>query len=231
MACHGEFYFSATTNNATPVNNPTKILPDTGESDKSLQRTILVVDDDQEVRNLISMHLTSAGYEVALATNGREGLRLARELRPFAMTLDVLMPEIDGFTVLDELRKDPVLHDMPVIVLTAKDLTAKERAQLKYNNIKQLIRKGSVKRQELVAAVRSLVEPSPKTREADDDRQKTEKQLKLKPKPGGSRTILVVEDNSDNMITVTSVLAEAGCEIVTAEDGRQLQWLERSSPV
>ncbi|MBW2254947.1 MAG: response regulator [Deltaproteobacteria bacterium] len=80
--------------------------------------TILVVDDDRTVRELLHRHLTKDGFAVATAASGQEALRLARELRPTAITLDVMMPEMDGWSVLSQLKADDELADIPVIMLT-----------------------------------------------------------------------------------------------------------------
>lgn len=80
--------------------------------------TILVVDDDADARALAERLLTNEGYRVITAADGHEGLRLAREHRPLAITLDVLMPQMDGWAVLTTLKSDPELADIPVIMVT-----------------------------------------------------------------------------------------------------------------
>jgi signal transduction histidine kinase/ActR/RegA family two-component response regulator/HAMP domain-containing protein len=82
---------------------------------------VLVVDDDPTVRDLLRRFLGSDGYGVATASDGAEGLRLARELRPTAIILDVVMPHRDGWDVLSRLKGDPDLRDIPVIILTIVD--------------------------------------------------------------------------------------------------------------
>ena len=83
--------------------------------------TVLVVDDDPTVREVIARHLTREGFSVATASGGQEGLRLARELHPVAITLDVMMPDIDGWTVLAAIKGDPELADIPVVLVTIVD--------------------------------------------------------------------------------------------------------------
>jgi len=83
--------------------------------------TILVVDDDQTVREVIERHLTREGFAVVTASGGQQGLRLARELHPAAITLDVMMPDIDGWTVLAAIKGDPELADIPVVLLSIVD--------------------------------------------------------------------------------------------------------------
>jgi signal transduction histidine kinase/CheY-like chemotaxis protein len=82
---------------------------------------ILVIDDDPVQRELMQRFLGSEGFHVRAASGGEQGLRLARQLRPVAITLDVMMPQMDGWTVLRALKADPVLCDIPVIMLTMVD--------------------------------------------------------------------------------------------------------------
>jgi signal transduction histidine kinase/DNA-binding response OmpR family regulator len=83
--------------------------------------TVLVIDDDPVVRELMVRFLGGAGFEVITAEDGEEGLRLAQERRPDAITLDVLMPEMGGWAVLAALKADAVLAHVPVIMLTMLD--------------------------------------------------------------------------------------------------------------
>jgi adenylate cyclase len=82
---------------------------------------VLVIDDDHTARELIANHLREEGFSVVTAAGGREGLKLAEELRPIAITLDVLMPDIDGWTVLAALRGNPALANIPVIMASIID--------------------------------------------------------------------------------------------------------------
>ena len=82
---------------------------------------VLVIDDDPTARELIANHLRGAGFAVVTAAGGREGLKRAEELHPIAITLDVLMPDIDGWTVLAALRGNPGLSNIPVVMATITD--------------------------------------------------------------------------------------------------------------
>src|SRR5439155_18393380 len=84
-------------------------------------RNVLVIDDDVGVRELMVRYLGRDGFRVRTAASGEEGLRLARALRPDAITLDVMMPGMDGWAVLTALKGDPELADIPVIMLTIVD--------------------------------------------------------------------------------------------------------------
>ena len=83
--------------------------------------TVLVIDDDPAARDLMRRFLTREGFRPETASNGEEGLRLARELRPAAITLDVMMPGMDGWTVLQRLKADPDTQNIPVVMLTMVD--------------------------------------------------------------------------------------------------------------
>ena len=107
----------------------TIILPDQGDAPAIGQvpvvtpaadgrATVLVVDDDATVRSLLAKTLEKEGYRVVLASNGVEALSLARQHRPQAITLDVLMPQMDGWRALKELKADAALRDIPVIMVT-----------------------------------------------------------------------------------------------------------------
>ena len=84
-------------------------------------KLVLAVDDDPNAIYLLRENLMEAGYHVVGATSGEEGLRKARELRPFAITLDILMPHKDGWQVLYELKADAATRDIPIIVLSVVD--------------------------------------------------------------------------------------------------------------
>jgi signal transduction histidine kinase/CheY-like chemotaxis protein len=82
---------------------------------------VLVIDDDPVQRDLMKRFLGKEGFKVRAAASGREGLRLARQIHPVAITLDVMMPEMDGWSVLRALKADPALRDIPVVMLTMVD--------------------------------------------------------------------------------------------------------------
>jgi len=98
--------------------------------DHASTRPILVVEDDASVRETIRRALSQDGLKVVEAENGREALERMAERTPSLILLDIVMPELDGFGFMEELRKREEWNQIPVVVLTAKDMTAKERAEL-----------------------------------------------------------------------------------------------------
>jgi threonine synthase len=93
--------------------------------------SIAIIDDTPDAVRLLKRVLQQAGdYRILEADNGRDGLSLIRAYRPDLIILDLMMPELDGFAVLDALRADESLRATPVIVVTAKALTQSERARL-----------------------------------------------------------------------------------------------------
>jgi signal transduction histidine kinase/DNA-binding response OmpR family regulator len=97
---------------------PEPVYPITEEGEEPL---VLVVDDDATARELVVRHLKRAGFAVVAAHGGQEGLRLVRELRPAAVTLDIMMPDLDGWTVLAAIKGDPELSDIPVVLMSIVD--------------------------------------------------------------------------------------------------------------
>ena len=92
------------------------MIPEPGD-----EPVVLVIDDDPSALDLLDRTLQGAGLRIVTAGDGREALKLARTLHPAAITLDVLMPGMDGWEVLSELKADPETRDIPVIMVTMTD--------------------------------------------------------------------------------------------------------------
>jgi signal transduction histidine kinase/CheY-like chemotaxis protein len=99
----------------------TNDLPAASFEMKSNLDTILVIDDDSAVRDLMSRFLTKLGFHVVAAASGEEGVRLAKQVSPLVVTLDVIMPGCDGWAVLNKFKADPELAEIPVIMVTVVD--------------------------------------------------------------------------------------------------------------
>lgn len=85
---------------------------------------ILVIDDDKEIREFLSLILKDANWQVSFAPTGKEALRMAEEIKPHLIILDIYMPELDGFQVLKHLRDQKSTRKTPVIMLTAAEKEA-----------------------------------------------------------------------------------------------------------
>lgn len=81
---------------------------------------LLVIDDDKDTMRILEAKLTDAGYQIMQACNGMEGLEKARQNRPDVILLDIMMPELDGLSVLKHLKFDPQTDSIPVVIMTAK---------------------------------------------------------------------------------------------------------------
>src|SRR5947207_733539 len=106
---------------------PETVNADASSEVKPDSDTILVIDDDLAVRDLMSRSLTKLGFRVVAASSGEEGLRLAKQIHPLVITLDVIMPDWDGWTVLNKLKADSDLAEIPVIMVTIVDNEAMGR--------------------------------------------------------------------------------------------------------
>ena len=85
-----------------------------------MAKRILAVDDERHILRLVQINLEKAGYEVVTATNGREAIEAATEKKPDLIVMDVMMPEMDGFEALQNLKSNEETEKIPVIMLTAK---------------------------------------------------------------------------------------------------------------
>jgi PAS domain S-box-containing protein len=153
---------------------------------------VLVIDDEEKVRDLMRRFLGREGFEVVTARDGAEGLALARDLKPMLITLDVLMPDLDGWSVLEKLKADPELAHIPVVMVTILDDKNKGFALGATDFLTK-----PVDRERLRAVL------------ADHGGQKAE------------RRALVVEDDPDTRVWLRRMLREEGWTVLEAANGRE----------
>jgi DNA-binding response OmpR family regulator len=122
---------------------------------KPKEETVLVIEDDISSANLVSTILENTGFKVFKAYDGESGIKLAKNLTPDIILLDLLMPDISGFEVIEELKKEKITSDIPVIVLTAKDITEKDRSSFT-KQVKKLMMKSSFSKEELLREIRKI---------------------------------------------------------------------------
>lgn len=164
--------------------------------------TILVVDDDPAVLDLLSITLGKEGYRVIHARSGEEAIAQARAHRPQVITLDVVMPKTDGWSVLVALKQDPELRDIPVIVLTI----LKDRGMAFTLGATDFLTK-PVDRASLIAVLRQHC-----------------------PSAGGG-SVLLVEDDAAAREATRRVLEKLGFTTAEAANGLEgIRWLDRNSP-
>jgi CheY-like chemotaxis protein len=118
---------------------------------------VLVVEDDPPTREVLRRTLEANGWVVCEAVNGRQGLAAVASNRPELVLLDLMMPEMDGFEFLAELRRTGPGRDVPVVVVTAKDLTEEDRLRLK-GAAGPVLQKGAFTREELAQEIRRTLE-------------------------------------------------------------------------
>jgi CheY-like chemotaxis protein len=105
---------------------------------------------------LLRRMLYQEGWTVSEAKNGRVALERIAEHRPVLILLDLMMPEMDGFEFVAELRQHEEWHTIPIVILTAKDLTPEDRLRLN-GSVERILQKGAYRREELLQEVRALV--------------------------------------------------------------------------
>lgn len=121
------------------------------------KKKILIVEDDYSVASALEMKITSAGYEVVTAKDGEEGLNKATALHPDLILLDIILPKIDGMTLLTELRKDDWGKTAKVIILSNLG-TGDELAQSKEKNVKDFLVKTDWSMEDVVKKIKENLE-------------------------------------------------------------------------
>jgi CheY-like chemotaxis protein len=119
-------------------------------------QTVLLIEDDERTREMLRRTLQKEGWQIREAANGRLGLEQLGQGAPGLILLDLMMPEMDGFTFMQELRKRSDCRHTPVIVITAKDLTGEDRRRLS-GDVARILGKNTTDREQLVAEVRTLL--------------------------------------------------------------------------
>ncbi|HEY2587307.1 MAG TPA: response regulator [Tepidisphaeraceae bacterium] len=119
-------------------------------------RDVLVIEDDPATRDVLRRSLERQGWAVTEVANGQVGLDAVRQRPPVLILLDLMMPEMDGFEFLAQLRQNVAWDSIPVVVLTSKDLSPEERAALS-GKVERILQKGAYSREALLREVRKIV--------------------------------------------------------------------------
>ncbi len=176
-------------------------------------KNILVVEDSEPAIIQLTDILQADGYRVQVARNGQEALAQIAQTVPDAMILDLMMPEVDGFAVLKAIRSTEHAAQLAVLILTAKHVSKEELSFLKGNHIRQLIQKGDVNKQDLLAAVAGMIAPPPPPPASLPPRGS-----RRRPARPGKPLVLVVDDNADSLRTARALL-HGHYQVVEATDG------------
>jgi CheY-like chemotaxis protein len=164
--------------------------------------TVLVIDDDPDARDLMRRFLAREGFDTLTANNAAEGLRLARQFKPTLITLDVVMPRKDGWAVLRELKADPALAAIPLVMLSILDEQDKGFA---------------------LGAADYLTKPF--------DRERLRSVLQAHRNGGPGTRVLVVEDDEATRTILGDMLMREGCRVELAENGlAALEWVAKAKP-
>ncbi|OGP49708.1 MAG: hypothetical protein A2Y79_05325 [Deltaproteobacteria bacterium RBG_13_43_22] len=186
-------------------------LPKPGLKKQAGFPRILLVEDNEASIIQVKAVLEYAGYAVDVAGGGQEAFDFLSHTIPDGIILDLMMPEIDGFEVLENIRGRAATAKVPVLILTAKDLTPEDFKRLSANHIQQLVQKGDIDRESLLAKVKSIFSGEEKIETGNWILEKRS----LIP-----ATILLVEDNPDNLTTVRAVLQNQ-YQLREAKDGEE----------
>jgi len=191
------------------------------DPEKPIKR-ILIVEDNKDIIIQIQAIIRDEGYEVDFAANGQEALDYVKKTIPDGIILDLMMPGIDGFEVLETIRNTSQTRKIPVLILTAKDLTKNDLAKLSANNIQQLVQKGDVDIDEFLMKIKLMLE--------NRTFEKLDVQMEIQQDPDetkdvgrvrvieGTPRILIIEDNPDNMITINAIISPE-YEVLKSVDG------------
>ncbi len=171
-------------------------------------KRILVIDDNEAIRVQLKSLLEDDCYEVVLASDEDEALEKITEKSPDLILLDLVLPDVDGFKILEHIRNDDSTRDIPVMIITSKHITKEELQNLERNNVYQYIQKGNVNPNNLLTAIYQTLFDYHEKNENDNIIDDNEN------KP----LILIVEDNLDNMITAVALLKDH-FNLIKATDG------------
>lgn len=178
---------------------------------------ILMIEDNETAIIQIKQVLEQEGYVVDIAKGGREALEYVKHTIPDGIILDLMMPEMDGFEALEQIRSKENTANIPVVILTAKDLTRKDLSRLSANNVQQLIQKGDINSKALLQKIHRMF-GQVKERKAFQFKNQTCSKIKLE--KNQKAKVLIIEDNPDNMVTIKAILGNT-YEIHEAVDGEQ----------
>ena len=116
----------------------------------------MIIEDDQEIVRLLREQLSAENLQVVEARNGKQALELLKHNRPAMILLDLLMPEMDGFEFLDEIHREDKWKDIPIVIITGKDLTADEIRRLN-SKVSDVVHKSRLSESDVIDKIKEQV--------------------------------------------------------------------------
>ena len=184
-----------------PARSPYTVVEKTQQAAPAPKGRVLIIDDDESVHGVLTNMLTREGYSTRVARDGKEGLRIAREYRPDIIILDILMPGMDGWSVLSQLKTTPGLAEVPIILLTML-----ENKDMGF----------------ALGAADYLTKPI--------DAAKLIPVIEKHRSTAPTGTVLVVEDDPPSRELVVRMLQKEGIKVLEASNGKEALDALRSGP-
>ncbi|MDO9566900.1 MAG: response regulator [Candidatus Desulfaltia sp.] len=181
---------------------------------------ILIIDDDPIIVREMEIIFKEENCHLTFALSGSEGILLLNKYVPDLILLDLRMPGMDGFKVLEELQKREDLKDLPVMILTAADLTNDEKKEFG-ENVKGIIIKGQIDKNALLFEINKILYRSGTGKTTSRQPAEEKEKKPEKPEKTGQAKILMAEDNSDSLILFKEILKPAGYKIYVAKNGQE----------
>ena len=204
-----ESYASKNVNNYKPIITPEK---------QTAKKTILIVENSENTIMQLKTILQEAGFNIIVAKSGKEALEHIAKTTPDIMIFDINIPDTDGFQFLNIIRANVDTRNLPVLVLTTKQIDLKELKNLKNNHISQLVLKENINSKQLLELINQIHQ----NKEVNTHENSgiivnyTNKIHTKRKKP----LILIIEDNEDNLLTIKSFLQDQ-YDIAEARNGKE----------
>ncbi|MGQ3313406.1 response regulator, partial [Reyranella sp.] len=193
------------------------------------RKKLLIAEDDEAERSSIATLLDHPDVEIATVASGREALERLRAGRHDCMVLDLRLPDMSGFEVLEALQADPTLADLPVVVFTGRDLTAEEEGRL-HAMARSIVVKGAASPERLFDETSLFLHHAAAA--LAPEKQRMLERLHGSDEVLAGRTVLVVDDDARNIFALSSALERRGMRVLTATTGAEaISILERSPEI
>jgi CheY-like chemotaxis protein len=196
---------------------------------KPRRKRLLIAEDNEVERMSVTELLSHPDIEIDTAGTGQDALDKLRENRFDCMVLDLRLPDMSGFEVLEEMQKDPALAELPVVVFTGRDLTPEEDAQL-HTMARSIVVKGAASPERLFDETALFLHQV--AADLPSDKQRMLERLHASDEMLAGRTVLVVDDDTRNIFALSSALERRNMNVLTATTGQEaISILEKAPEV